>query len=123
MPRQIIPEQCRLDHGNPERGLRTFTAHIARNVRKQHLDQGYLKMDNNYSEQRMKPIALGRKNYLFVDSDRGGQAAAIYYSIIETCKNYRINPLQYLTETLAKSPDCKTEEDFEVLLPSNLFKQ
>jgi len=49
-----------------------------------YLEQGYLMTDNNVSERRMKSIALGRKNYLFVGLERGGQAAAIFYSIVET---------------------------------------
>ncbi len=84
-----------------------------------YLEEGYLMMDNNASERRMKPIALGRKNYLFVGSERGGQAAAIFYSIVETCKNYGINPLIYLTDILTKLPNCKTEEDYKALLPGN----
>lgn len=88
-----------------------------------HLEEGYLMMDNNASERRMKPIALGRKNYIFVGSERGGQAAAIYYSIVETCKNYKINPLQYLTDILLKLPNCKTEEDYKELLPKNWIKK
>ena len=55
-------------------------------------------MDNNTSERRMKPIALGRKNYLFVGSERGGKSAATYDSSVETCKNNNINPLEYLTD-------------------------
>ncbi len=88
-----------------------------------YLEQGYLKMDNNDSERRMKPIALGRKNYLFVGSERGGQAAAVYYSIVETCKNFNINPLEYLTDILSQLPNCKTDEDYAALLPSNWIKK
>ncbi|VAW75945.1 hypothetical protein MNBD_GAMMA12-1346, partial [hydrothermal vent metagenome] len=64
-----------------------------------------------------------RKNYIFVGSERGGQAAAIYYSIVETCKNYKINPLQYLTDILLRLPNCKTEEDYKELLPKNWIKK
>ena len=88
-----------------------------------YLEEGYLKMDNNDSERRMKPIALGRKNFLFVGSERGGMAAAIYYSLVETCKNYQINPLNYLTDILSRLPDCKTEEDYKALLPKNWVRE
>jgi len=88
-----------------------------------YLEQGYLMMDNNASERRMKPIALGRKNYLFVGSECCGQAAAIYYSLVETCKNCGINPLIYLTDILAQLPNCKTEEDYKALLPCSWIKK
>lgn len=52
-------------------------------------------------------------------SERGGQAAAVYYSIVETCKSYNTNSLEYLTEILAQLPHCKTEEDYAALLPGN----
>lgn len=76
-------------------------------------------MDNNDSERRMKPVTIGRKNYIFVGSERGGMAAAIYYSLVETYKNYQINPLEYLTDILTRLPDYKTEEDYQALLPKN----
>jgi len=87
-----------------------------------YLEKGYLKMDNNDSERRMKPVALGRKNYLFVDSERGGNAAAVYYSLVETCKNFNVNPLGYLTDILNQLPNCKSEEDYKALLPGNWNK-
>lgn len=46
-------------------------------------------------------MAVGRKAFLFVGSERAGQAAAIYYSIVESCKVNNINPLNYLTYVLA----------------------
>jgi len=88
-----------------------------------YLEQGYLKMDNNDSERRMKPIALGRKNYMFVGSERGGYAAAVYYSIVETCKSFNINPLEYLADILTQLPNCKSEEDYAALLPGNWIKK
>lgn len=82
-----------------------------------YLDEGYLMMDNNKAEQHMRPIALGRKNYLFVGSDRGGHAAATIYSLIESCKNFKINPSEYLTDVLTKLPYCRTENEYRNLVP------
>ena len=45
-------------------------------------------------------MALGRKNFLFVGSERAGRAAAIYYSLVESCKVNKVNPLTYLTYVL-----------------------
>ncbi len=64
-------------------------------------EQGFLEADNNFAERCMRPVALGRKNYLFVGSERGGKAAAIYYSLIESCKANKINPLTYMTYLLS----------------------
>ena len=80
-------------------------------------------MDNNDSERRTKPIALDRKNYMFVGSERGGQAAAIYYSIVETCKSYNINSLEYLADILTQLPNCQSENAYKALLPDNWIKK
>jgi transposase len=87
-----------------------------------YLDEGFLKADNNKAEQHIRPVALGRKNYLTVGSDRGGNAAAVYYSLMETCKNYKINPLVYATDLLSKLPECKANEDYRQLTPNNWLK-
>lgn len=65
-------------------------------------EAGYLEADNNFAERCMRPVALGRKNFLFVGSERGGKAAAIYYSLIESCKLNQVNPLTYMTYVLSK---------------------
>ena len=65
---------------------------------------GHLNIDNNWAEQSMRPIALGRKNYLFVGSETAGHNAAILYSLVETCKANKINPLSYLTYVLEELP-------------------
>ena len=62
----------------------------------------------------MRPVALGRKKFLFVSSERGGRAAAIYYSLIESCKLNKVNPLSYMTYLLTNARN-KTET---LLLPT-----
>jgi transposase len=49
----------------------------------------------------MRPVAVGRKAFLFVGSERAGHAAATYYSLVEFCKANKVNPLTYLTYVLA----------------------
>lgn len=79
-------------------------------------DAGYLEPDNNYAEQCLRPVALGRKNFLFVGSERAGHAAAIYYSLVESCKVNKVNPLTYLTYVLShvrdKSVTIQTPDEF-----------
>jgi transposase len=68
------------------------------------LSDGAIPIHNNLAEQQMKRIALGRKNFLFVGNERGGQTAAILSSITSTCRRHEINPQIYLTQLLANLP-------------------
>mgnify|MGYP003122066253 CR=1 FL=1 len=72
-----------------------------------YLDHGILEIDNNSAERAMKPIAIGRKNYLFVGSEGGGKAAAIAYTLIETAKMNGVDPQAWLTWVLAQIADHK----------------
>jgi transposase len=82
-----------------------------------YLEAGHLKPDNNTAEQVIRAIAPGRKNWLFVGSDRGGRAAAILFSIVQSCKIQGINPWEYLIDMLTRLPYCKNEEDYRALIP------
>ncbi len=79
-------------------------------------EAGYLEIDNNYSERQMKPIALGRKNYLTTGSERGGDAAAVFYSLIESAKANQLNPYDYLVGALERVPAIH-DDDLSSLLP------
>ena len=72
-----------------------------------YLKHGVLELDNNTAERSMRPVALGRKNYLFVGSRTGGKAAAIAYTLIETAKLNGVDPQAWLADTLARIPDYK----------------
>lgn len=79
-------------------------------------ENGDWQIDNNAVENKIRPLALGRKNYLFAGSHNAAQQAAIVYSFFATCKINEINPLTWLTETLRKIPDHKVNQ-LEELLP------
>ena len=83
-----------------------------------YLHDGRVEIDNNIAERAMRPIALGRKNYLFAGSDRGGKIAASFYSLIETCKLNKINPQDYLADVLSRIADHPVNK-VEQLLPHN----
>jgi len=68
-------------------------------------EAGYLEPDNNYAERCLRPVAVGRKAFMFVGSERAGRAAAIYYSLVESCKANKVNPLTYLTYVLSHVRD------------------
>ena len=84
-----------------------------------YLEAPHLKPDNNAAERALRKAALGRKNYLFVGNERGGAAAAIYYSLIETAKANGIEPSAWLTHALKELPKRKSSnyEDIKDLLP------
>lgn len=68
------------------------------------LADGKLEIDNNRSERKIKPIVIGRKNHMFVGGEQGGKAAAIFYSLIETCRDNDVNPEIYLADVLKRIP-------------------
>jgi len=81
-----------------------------------YLGNGILDIDNNKAERLMKPVAVGRKNWCFAGNDRGGKAAAIIYSLIESCKLNQVNPYEYLRDVLARIPNT-LNRDIRSLLP------
>ena len=66
------------------------------------VDDGTLEADNNLGENALRPICLGRKNYLFVGSDAGGRRAAILYSLVRTCERHDVNAWEYLRDVLIR---------------------
>jgi transposase len=86
-----------------------------------HLANGRLEMTNNAAERAMRPLALGRKNYLFCGSDAGGRRAACIYTIIETCRMNGVDPQAYLADVLARIADHPIHK-IDALLPWNWGK-
>jgi len=80
-----------------------------------YVEDGRLEIDNNRSERCIKGIVLGRKNYLFMGSVRGGKAAAIIYSLIETCKQNGVDPVAYLADVLTRIPTHPNKRIHELL--------
>ena len=65
-------------------------------------DHGHVEIDNNGAERSLRPIVVGRKNWLFYGSDRGGETGAILSTLIATCKRLHIEPFAYLRDLLAR---------------------
>ena len=82
------------------------------------VDDGRLEMTNNAAERAIRPLALGRKNYLFAGSDDGGRRAAIMYTLIETARLNRVDPEAWLADVIARIADHPTNRVDE-LLPWN----
>ena len=84
-----------------------------------YLEDGNLEIDNNLAENAIRPIALGRKNYLFAGSNRGAERAAMVYSFFATCRKNDVNPLEWLKKVLEIIPTYKVNKLTD-LLPQNL---
>ncbi len=84
-----------------------------------YLNDGSLEIDNNFAENAIRPIALGRKNYLFAGSARGAERAAMFYSFFGTCKKNNVNPFEWLKKVLEVIPGHKVNR-LDELLPQNL---
>ena len=76
---------------------------------------GVLEIDNNIAERTMRPCAIGRKNWLFVGSDRGGETAATCFSILAGAKRHLIEPFAYVRDLLVAI--STGEPDWNALLP------
>ncbi len=74
------------------------------------LEDGRLQIDNNLIENKIRPLALGRKNYLFAGSHEGAKRIAMMYSFMGTCKANDVNPNEWLKKVLEKLPDTKMSE-------------
>jgi hypothetical protein len=78
---------------------------------------GHLEVDNNIAENAMRAIAVGRKNYLFAGSDRGGERAAAIYTLVQTARLNGVNPEAWLTDILTKIAGGHPINRIEELLP------
>ena len=82
------------------------------------LDDGRICITNNAAEREVRGIARGRKAWLFVGSDRGGERAAMMYSLIQTCRLNDVDPLAWMTDVLARIADLP-QGKLRELLPWN----
>jgi transposase len=78
-------------------------------------ENGVLEIDNNIAERTLRPCAIGRKNWMFVGSDRGGKTAATCFSILAGAKRHRIEPFAYVRDLLVAI--SAGEPDWNLLLP------
>ena len=83
-----------------------------------YIDDGDLSFDNNFAERAMRPIAIGRKNWLFVGSERAGHRAAILTSLIASCKNNLVEPWAYLKDIFDCMARGPSEAELTDLLPN-----
>ena len=83
---------------------------------------GQIEIDNNSAERSIRPLVLGRRNYLFAGSDGGGESAAVIYSLIGTARLNGVEPYAYLRKVFACIADHPINR-IDELLPWNLDLQ
>ncbi len=84
-----------------------------------YVEDGQWPIDNNAAENAIRPFVIGRKAWMFSNSQRGATASANLYSLIETAKANGQEPYQYLRWLLNELPTTKAE-DIETLAPRNM---
>jgi transposase len=84
-----------------------------------YLEDGRIPLDNNAVERAIRPFAIGRKNWLFSNSQAGATASANLYSVLQTAKDNDLDPFDYLKHIFTHLPQAKTVEQIEALLPWN----
>ena len=82
-----------------------------------YLEDVDIPIDNNRTEHALRQQVLGRVNWLFAGSDRGGETAAVLYTLVATCKRLRMDPFAYLRDVFTRLPMITGEELLRELLP------
>ena len=96
----------------------SYTYSIFHRLSRYHLDGRY-QIDNNPVENAIRPLALGRKNYLFCGNHDAAENAAIMYSLLGSCKACDVNPREWLTDVLSRIPEYNNDYSLDLadLLP------
>lgn len=69
---------------------------------KNYTKHAFARMDNNVAERAVRPLATGRKNWLFVGNETGGEVAAVIFSLVQTCRAIEVNPREYLEDVMRR---------------------
>jgi transposase len=98
----------------------TYTYSLFHRLSRYHLDGRY-QMDNNLVENTIRPLALGRKNYLFCGNHDAAENAVIMYSLLGCCIAADVNPREWLTDVLTRIPYYNSDYSLDLaeLLPHN----
>ncbi len=83
---------------------------------KNYTEHSEARLDNNTAERAIRPLAIGRKNWLFVGSEAGGKAAAVLLSLVQSCRATGVNPRDYLEDVMRRLMDHNSQK-LEELLP------
>jgi transposase len=106
-----------MNTGTPKSTIRTAISYSLQRWEKLmiYASNGMLEIDNNLVENSIRPVALGKKNYLFAGSHESAQRAAMIYSLLGTCKIKGVEPFQWLKNVFEVLPDWKANRLQELL--------
>jgi hypothetical protein len=76
-----------------------------RSALKRYVEDGRFDIDNNEAERALRSVVIGRKNWMFAGSQRGGEAAAIFFSLIESCRRNQVNVFAWMRDHFTRLPD------------------
>jgi transposase len=82
---------------------------------KNYTHHSWSRLDNNVAERAVRPLAIGRKNWMFVGSKDGGEAAAVILSLVQTCRGLGINPREYLEDIMRRLMSHPANKLYELL--------
>jgi len=101
----------------PKSGLRQALGYFCGLIPylKTYLKHPDARLDNNTAERAVRPLAIGRKNWIFIGSPQGGKAAAVLLSLVQTCRALDINPQEYLEDVMRRIMDYPTNKLAELL--------
>ena len=83
---------------------------------KNYLKYPFARLDNNVAERSIRPIAIGRKNWLFFGSPEGGEAGSVILSLVQTCRGLGVDPRKYLEDILRRLMSHNSQKLYELLL-------
>jgi len=106
-----------IPNGRMQKAL-SYTYKLFHRLSRYHLDGRY-QIDNNLVENAIRPLALGRKNFMFCGNHDAAENAAIMYSLLGSCKAIDVNPREWLTDVLNRIPEYNANYDLDLadLLP------
>ena len=82
---------------------------------KNYTKHSWARLDNNVAERAVRPLAIGRKNWLFVGNETGGEAAAVILSLVQTCRALGVNPQSYLEDVMRRIMSHNSQKLYELL--------
>lgn len=82
---------------------------------KNYTQDPWARIDNNIAERAIRPLAIGRKNWLFVGSKEAGEAAAVILSLVQTCRSFEVNPREYLEDVMRRLMSHNSQKLDELL--------
>jgi len=75
----------------------------------------WARLDNNVAERAVRPLAIGRKNWLFVGNETGGEAAGIILSLVQSCRAFSVNSREYLEDVMRRLMSHNSQKLYELL--------